>query len=419
MLYLYVNVNYDHVERDTQRGTGQTNGAIMFELSKDHEDFRHVVRDFAQAEVEPHIAQWTRDHHFPTELVPTMGDLGLFGLVVPEEFGGAGADFTSLCVAIEELGRVDQSVGITLSAGVGLGINPILTYGSQAQKEQWLPDLVAGRALAGFGLTEPDAGSDAAATRTRARLDGDQWVVDGAKAFITNSGTDITSVVTVTARTGTLDDGRPEISAIMIPSGTAGFTVEPAYDKLGWHVSDTHGLSFAGARVPADHLLGERGQGFRQFLKTLDDGRIAISALALGCIERMLAETTAYARTRTAFGRPIGANQGVAFPIADLAVMAEASRTLTYKAAWLKDEHEAGRRSAAEVKQAASIAKLYSTEAANTATRVATQVFGGNGFMEEYPVARFHRDAKILEIGEGTSEVQRMVIARHLGLPAA
>ncbi len=391
----------------------------MFELSKDHEDFRRVVRDFAQAEVEPHIAQWTREHHFPTDLVPKMGDLGLFGLVVPEEFGGAGADFTSLCVAIEELGRVDQSIGITLSAGVGLGINPILTYGSQAQKEQWLPDLVAGRALAGFGLTEPDAGSDAAATRTKARLDGDQWVVDGAKAFITNSGTDITSVVTVTARTGTLDDGRPEISAIMIPSGTTGFTVEPAYDKLGWHVSDTHGLTFAGCRVPADNLLGERGQGFKQFLKTLDDGRIAISALALGCIERMLAETTAYAKTRTAFGRPIGVNQGVAFPIADLAVMAEAARNLTYKAAWLKDEHEAGRRTSSEVKQAASIAKLYSTEAANTATRIATQVFGGNGFMEEYPVARFHRDAKILEIGEGTSEVQRMVIARHLGLPAA
>ena len=391
----------------------------MFELSKDHEDFRQVVRDFAQAEVEPHIAQWTREHHFPTDLVPKMGDLGLFGLVVPEEFGGAGADFTSLCVAIEELGRVDQSVGITLSAGVGLGINPILTYGTQEQKERWLPDLVSGRALAGFGLTEPDAGSDAAATRTKARLDGDQWVVDGAKAFITNSGTDITSVVTVTARTGTLDDGRPEISAIMIPSGTTGFTVEPAYDKLGWHVSDTHGLIFAGCRVPADNLLGERGQGFKQFLKTLDDGRIAISALALGCIERMLAETTAYAKTRTAFGRPIGVNQGVAFPIADLAVMAESARNLTYKAAWLKDEHEAGRRSVAEVKQAASIAKLYSTEAANTATRIATQVFGGNGFMEEYPVVRFHRDAKILEIGEGTSEVQRMVIARHLGLPAA
>ncbi len=391
----------------------------MFELSKDHEDFRKVVRDFATAEVEPHVAQWDREHHFPTDLVPRMGDLGLFGLVVPEEYGGAGADFTSLCVAIEELGRVDQSVGITLSAGVGLGINPILTFGTEEQKQRWLPDLVAGRALAGFGLTEPDAGSDAGATRTKAVRDGEEWVVNGAKAFITNSGTDITSVVTVTARTGTREDGKAIVSAIMVPSGTPGFTVEPAYAKLGWHISDTHGLTFADCRVPAGNLLGAEGEGFKQFLKTLDDGRIAISALAVGLLQRMLEETTAYAKSRTAFGRPIGVNQGVAFPIADIAVMVEAARALTYKAAWLKDEHEAGRRSAAEVKQAASVCKLYSTEAANTATRIATQVFGGNGFMEEYPVARFFRDAKILEVGEGTSEVQRMVIGRHLGLPQA
>ncbi|MFW5475013.1 acyl-CoA dehydrogenase family protein [Knoellia sp. CPCC 206450] len=396
----------------------------MFELSQDHEDFRKVVRDFAEREVEPHVAQWDRDAHFPTDLVPKMGDLGLFGLVVPEELGGSldpeeGGAFTSLCVAIEELGRVDQSIGITLSAGVGLGINPILSYGTDEQKQQWLPDLVAGRALAGFGLTEPDAGSDAGATRTKAVRDGDEWVVDGAKAFITNSGTDITSVVTVTARTGTDDKGRPEISAIMIPSGTPGFTVEEPYHKLGWHISDTHGLSFAGARVPAANLLGEQGSGFKQFLKTLDDGRIAISALALGLIERMLAESTAYASSRTAFGKPIAVNQGISFQLADLAVMAETSRVLTYKAAWLKDEHDAGRRSVAEVKKAAAIAKLYTSEAAVSATRIATQVFGGNGFMEEYPVARFYRDAKILEIGEGTSEVQRMVIARHLGLPTA
>ena len=396
----------------------------MFELSQDHEDFRKVVRDFAQREVEPHVAQWDRDSHFPTDLVPKMGDLGLFGLVVPEEFGGSldpdeGGAFTSLCVAIEELGRVDQSIGITLSAGVGLGINPILTYGTDEQKQRWLPDLVAGRALAGFGLTEPDAGSDAGATRTKAVRDGDEWVVDGAKAFITNSGTDITSVVTVTARTGTDDKGRPEISAIMIPSGTPGFTVEEPYHKLGWHISDTHGLSFAGCRVPATNLLGEQGSGFKQFLKTLDDGRIAISALALGLIERMLAESTAYASSRTAFGKPIAVNQGISFQLADLAVMAETSRVLTYKAAWLKDEHDAGRRSVAEVKKAAAIAKLYTSEAAVSATRIATQVFGGNGFMEEYPVARFYRDAKILEIGEGTSEVQRMVIARHLGLPTS
>jgi short/branched chain acyl-CoA dehydrogenase len=394
----------------------------MFELTKEHEDFRAVVRDFAAAEVAPHIAQWDREAHFPTDLIPKMGELGLFGLVVPEEYGGSadgeGADFTALVVAIEELGRVDQSIGITLSAGVGLGINPILTYGNEEQKQRFLPDLVAGRALAGFGLTEPGAGSDAGATRTKAVRDGDEWVVNGAKAFITNSGTDITSVVTVTARTGSKEDGSPQISAIMIPSGTAGFTIEPAYRKLGWHVSDTHGLSFDGCRVPADNLLGVEGQGFRQFLQTLDDGRIAISALAVGCAQACLELSADYARTRVAFGRPIGANQGISFQIADLAVMVEAARTLTYKAAWLKDELHLGRRSVRDVKQAAAIAKLYSTEAAVTATRIATQVFGGNGFMEEYPVARFFRDAKILEIGEGTSEVQRMVIARGLGLPA-
>ena len=347
-----------------------------------------------------------------------MGDLGLFGLVVPEEYGGADADFMSLVVAIEELGRVDQSIGITLSAGVGLGINPILSFGSDEQKERFLPDLVAGRALAAFGLTEPGGGSDAGATRTRATRDGDQWVVNGAKAFITNSGSDLTSVVTVTARTGTNADGSPQISAILVPAGTPGFTVDPGYHKLGWHASDTHGLTFDDVRVPADHLLGEEGEGLRQFLKTLDDGRIAISALAVGCAQACLELATDYAKGREAFGRPIGANQGIAFPLADLAVAVEAARTLTYKAAWLKDELNAGRRSVKEVKQAAAVAKLFSTEAAVTATRTATQVFGGNGFMEEYPVARFYRDAKILEIGEGTSEVQRMVIARGLGLPA-
>ncbi len=304
----------------------------MYELSKDHEDFRKVVREFATEAVEPHVAQWDREHHFPADLVPRLGELGLFGLVVPEEFGGSledsdGGAFTSLCIAIEELGRVDQSIGITLSAGVGLGINPILTYGSQDQKERFLPDLVAGRALAGFGLTEPDAGSPTRVPPAPRRCSRTAtWVVNGSKAFITNSGTSITSVVTVTARTGTGDDGRPEISAIMIPSGTPGFTVEAPYDKLGWNISDTHGLAFAGCRVPEDHLLGQRGHGFRQFLKTLDDGRIAISALALGLISRMREEATAYAKTRTAFGKPIGVNQGVAFPIADLAVMVRTPR---------------------------------------------------------------------------------------------
>lgn len=399
----------------------------MFELSQHHEDLRAVVRDFADREVAPHVEAWDRDSHFPADLVPKLGELGLFGLVVPDEFGGsAGAadgpdhapDFTALCVAIEELGRVDQSIGITLSAGVGLGINPILTYGTAEQKQRWLPDLVAGRALAGFGLTEPGAGSDAGATATRARRDGDDWVIDGAKAFITNSGTPITSVVTVTARTGNNEDGSAQVSTLLVPAGTPGFTVEPAYRKLGWHISDTHGLTFEGVRVPAENLLGVQGEGFKQFLKTLDDGRIAISALALGLCRAMLDLAADYALSRTAFGRPIGANQGISFQIADLAVMTEAARVLTYKAAWLKDELEAGRRSVKEVKQAAAIAKLYSSEAAVTATRIATQVFGGNGFMEEYPVARFYRDAKILEIGEGTSEVQRMLIARGLGLPA-
>ncbi|WP_068396868.1 acyl-CoA dehydrogenase family protein [Kribbia dieselivorans] len=393
----------------------------MFELSQDHEEFRALVRDFAQAEVAPHVAQWSKDKYFPTDLVPKMGELGLFGLVVPEEYGGSataedGPDFTALCVAIEELGRVDQSIGITLSAGVGLGINPILTYGNDEQKATFLPDLVAGRALAGFGLTEPEAGSDAGATKTKAVRDAGEWVINGAKAFITNSGTAITSVVTATARTGTNDDGSPQISAIMIPSGTPGFIVEPAYDKLGWWISDTHGLTFEDCRVPEENLLGREGDGFKQFLKTLDDGRIAISALAVGMTQRMLEECTEYAKTRMAFGKPIGVNQGVSFQIADLAVMLEASRQLTYRAAWLKDEQERGRRSVAEVKKAASIAKLYSTESAVTAGRIATQIFGGNGFMEEYPVARFYRDSKILEVGEGTSEVQRMLIARSFGL---
>jgi alkylation response protein AidB-like acyl-CoA dehydrogenase len=329
---------------------------------------------------------------------------------------GGGGDFTALCLAIEELGRVDQSVGITLSAGVGLGINPILSFGTDAQKERWLPDLVAGRALAGFGLTEPEAGSDAGATRTRAELVDGQWVINGSKAFITNSGSAITSCVTVTARTGVIagpSGDRPEISAVIVPSGTPGFEVQPAYDKLGWHASDTHGLVFEDCRVPEANLLGSRGAGFKQFLAILDDGRIAISALAVGLAQACLDESVRYAKQRTSFGKPIGARQSIAFAISDLAVAVEAARGLTYKAAAMKD---AGRPTT-QVKQAAAIAKLYSTEAAVSATRVATQVFGGYGFIEEYPVARFYRDAKILEVGEGTSEVQRMVIARGLGLP--
>ena len=391
-------------------------------LSPEHESFRRTVREFAEAEIAPHVAAWDRDHHFPVDAVRAMGKLGLFGITAPEEYGGADGDFTSLCVAIEELGRVDQSIGITLEAGVGLGINPILTFGTDEQKERWLPDLVAGQSLAAFGLTEPGSGSDAGSIRTKAVLDESsgadgkgEWVVNGSKQFITNSGSEMTSLVTVAARTGSREDGRAEVSAIVVPADTPGFVVEPAYDKLGWHISDTHPLSFDDARVPADHLLGERGRGYAQFLSTLDDGRIAIAALAVGCIQACLDLCVEYAGERTTVGDvPIGTKQGVAFPIADLAVMAEAGRALTYQAAALKD----GGAGHAELKRAASIAKLYTSEAAVSATRVATQVFGGYGFMEEYPVARFYRDAKILEIGEGTSEVQRILIARSLGLPA-
>jgi len=386
----------------------------MFELSEEHELFRKTVREFAEQEIEPHVAQWDREHYFPVGVVRKMGELGLFGLAVPEQYGGSGGDFTSVCVAIEELGRVDQSLGITLEAGMGLGINPILRFGTEEQKQRWLPDLAAGRALAGFGLTEPEAGSDAAASRTRADLVDGEWVINGAKAFITNSGTEITSLVTITARTGT-ENGSAEISAIIVPSGTPGFVVEPPYDKLGWRISDTHGLTFTDCRVPEQNLLGERGAGFRQFLAALDDGRIAISALAVGLAQACLDHSLRYANERYTFGAPIGSRQAVAFSLSDVAVAVEAARLLTYKAAWLKDSG----RPAAEIKQAAARAKLFSSEAAVAATRTATQVFGGNGFMEEFPVARFYRDAKVLEIGEGTSEVQRMLIARGLGLPVS
>ncbi len=397
--------------------------AMSFDLSPEHESFRRTVRDFAEAEIAPHAAKWDRDHHFPVDVVQKMGALGLFGLTSPEEYGGAGLSgedgaFTSLCLAIEEIGRVDQSMGITLEAAVGLGINPIQTYGTPAQKEEWLPDLVSGAKLAGFGLTEPGAGSDAGATKTKADLVNGEWVVNGAKQFITNSGSDITSLVTVTAKTGvstssTSGADKAEISTIIVPSDSPGFVAEPAYDKLGWHASDTHPLSFSDVHVPEENLLGERGRGFAQFLAILDDGRVAIAALAVGCIQACLDMSLAYAGERQTFGVPIGRKQGVAFQVADLEVMLQASRLLTYRAAAMKDAEAPAK----DFKQAAAVAKLYSTEAAVTATRIATQVFGGYGFMEEYPVTRFYRDAKVLEIGEGTSEVQRMLIARGLGLP--
>jgi len=380
---------------------------VNFEFSEEHEQFRKVVRDFAEREIGPHAEEWDRDHTFPVDTVRAMGELGLFGLPFPEEYGGSDADFTTLCLAIEELGRLDQSMGITLEAAVGLGINPIFQYGTEEQRQRWLPDLCAGRALAGFGLTEPDAGSDAGATRTKATLDAstDEWVIDGAKAFITNSGTAITSLVTVTARTGA-----GEISTIIVPAGTPGFDVDPPYRKMGWHASDTHPLRFENCRVPAANLLGEKGAGFRQFLAILDDGRVAIAALAVGLAQACLEHSLAYANQRQAFGGPIGRYQAVAFKCADMAVMVESARLLTYKAAWLKDHGK-------PFKQAAAMAKLYATEAAVTATREATQIFGGYGFIDETPVARFYRDAKVLEIGEGTSEVQRIIISRQLGLP--
>ena len=378
---------------------------VDFSFSEEHDAFRKVVRDFADAEIAPFAEEWDRTHEFPVDTVRKMGELGLFGLPFDEAYGGSGADFTTLCIAIEEIARVDQSLALTLEAATSLGINPIHEFGSDEQKERWLPDLLAGRTLAAFGLTEAESGSDAGRTITTAELDGGEWVINGSKVFITNSGTEMTSVVTITARTGP-----EEISAIIVPAGTPGFEVEPAYRKMGWHASDTHGLVFSDCRVPADHLLGDRGQGYRQFLSTLDDGRIAIAAIAVGVLQACLEESLAYARSRQSFGKPIGSYQGVAFKVADLEVMTAAARLLVYRAAWLKDQ-------GLPFKQEAAIAKLYATEAAVTATREATQIFGGYGFMDESLVARHYRDAKVLEIGEGTSEVQRLVISRGLGLP--
>jgi butyryl-CoA dehydrogenase len=396
---------------------------VHVEFTDEQDALRHVVRDFAKQEIAPHAEAWDRDHTFPVDVVRRMGELGLFGIPFPERYGGGGADLTTLCIAIEEIARQDQSLAITLEAGVGLGANPIYRFGTEEQRERWLPDLCAGRALAGFGLTEPDAGSDAGTPRTSAVLDetSGEWVIDGEKAFITNSGTPITAFVTVTARTGGVGSGTggatgtatgspAEVSTIIVPAGTPGLEVQPPYRKMGWHASDTHGLSFAGCRVPEENLLGPRGRGFAQFLEILDDGRIAIAALAVGVIQCCLDEAVQYAKDRQAFGRPIGANQAVAFACADLAVMAESARLLTYQAAWRRDTGK-------PFKRAAAAAKLHATEAAVTATRMATQIFGGYGFMDETLVARQYRDAKVLEIGEGTSEIQRLIIARDLGLP--
>jgi butyryl-CoA dehydrogenase len=376
-----------------------------FRFTAEDDAFREVVRRFAEEVVAPQAAARDRDGEFPTAVVEQMGELGLFGLLVPEDLGGAGASFTTFCIAVEELAAVDSSVAITLSAGVGLGIGPILAFGTEEQQQRWLPDLAAGRALAAFGLTEADAGSDVAALRTRAVRDGDEWVIDGAKEFITNSGTPLTRVITVAART---DDG---ISAFLVPSDTPGLVVEPAYKKMGWRASDTHALRFEACRVPADHLLGTPGRGFQQFLSTLDGGRVAIAALALGLTRACLDVCVAQANDRQAFGGPIAKFQGVSFPIADIAVALEGARLLTYHAAWRRDE-------GLPFRQEAAIAKVHATEAAVDAARTATQVFGGSGFVEETAANRYYRDAKILEIGEGTSEIQRLVIARCLGLRA-
>ncbi len=382
---------------------------LDYRLDDETETLRKTVREFALEVVAPQISGFYEREEFPTAIVRQMGDLGLFGLPFPEEYGGSGGTYFDLCVAIEELARVDSSVAITLEAGVSLGAMPIHRFGSEEQKQRWLPRLCSGEALAAFGLTEPGGGSDAGATRTTARLEDGHWVVNGSKAFITNSGTDLTELVTVTAVTGTRPDGGKEISAIAVPSGTPGMTVGPRYSKVGWNASDTRELSFSDCRVPEENLVGQRGRGYAQFLSILDEGRIAISALAVGLAQGCVDESVRYAGTREAFGRPIGRNQAVQFMIADMEVRAATARLAYYRAAEKMLRGEPFRREA-------SIAKLYSSEVAMDNARAATQVHGGYGFMNETPVGRFYRDAKILEIGEGTSEVQRMLIAKDLGV---
>jgi short/branched chain acyl-CoA dehydrogenase len=378
-------------------------------LSEEYESLRATVEDFARKEVAPVIGELYEREEFPYEIVAKMGAMGLFGLPVSEEYGGMGGDYFALCLALEELARVDSSVAITLEAGVSLGAMPIYRFGTPAQKQEWLPALAAGERLGAFGLTEPGGGSDAGATRTTARLDGDEWVVNGSKAFITNSGTDITSVVTVTAITGEGAAAKKEISAIMIPSGTAGFRVAKPYSKVGWCASDTRELFFDDVRVPAANLVGERGRGYAQFLSILDEGRVAIAALSVGLAQGCVDESVRYAHEREAFGHTIGSYQAIQFKIADMEARGVGARLAYYAAAakMLKGQ---------PFKKEAAIAKLVSSNAAMDNARDATQIFGGYGFMNEYPVGRFYRDAKILEIGEGTSEVQKMLIARQLGL---
>ncbi|WP_326564621.1 acyl-CoA dehydrogenase family protein [Micromonospora peucetia] len=382
-----------------------------FRLTEEQEALRESVRELAREVVAPVIAEHYEKHTFPYEVIRQMGKMGLFGLPFAEEHGGMGGDYFALCLALEELARVDSSVAITLEAAVSLGAMPIYRFGTDEQKARWLPKLLSGEALAGFGLTEPGTGSDAGGTQTRAVLDEatDEWVINGSKAFITNSGTDITVLVTVTAVTGTRPDGSKELSTIIVPSGTPGFTVAPGYSKVGWNASDTHELTFDDCRVPTANLLGERGRGFAQFLRILDEGRIAIAALAVGLAQGCVDESVRYAKERQAFGQPIGNYQAIQFKIADMEMKAHTARLAYYDAA--------ARMLAGEpFKRQAAIAKLHASTIAVDNAREATQIHGGYGFMNEYPVARFWRDSKILEIGEGTSEVQRMIIARDLGM---
>jgi short/branched chain acyl-CoA dehydrogenase len=377
---------------------------LSFDLSDEHRLFRTTVREFAEGEIGPQAEALDREGRFPLDLVAKAAELGLMGIPIPAEWEGAGADTLAYAIAIEELARVDQSFAITVAAHTSLGTQPINLFGTDEQKRQWLPQLASGRRLAAFGLTEPGAGSDAGATRTTARLDGSEWVVDGSKMFITNAGTEISALVTVTARTG--DD---EISNIVVENGTPGYTQSAQLKKMGWRSSDTRELAFSGCRVPERNLLGPRGNGFRQFLEILDGGRISVAALGLGAAQGAYEISLAYAREREQFGRKIGKFQAVAFKLADMATEIEAARHLVYKAAWLKDE---GR----DFAQVAAMAKLYTGELSRRVCNEAVQIHGGYGFMDEYPVSRFYRDQKVLEIGEGTNEVQRMVIARGLGL---
>jgi short-chain 2-methylacyl-CoA dehydrogenase len=376
---------------------------MNFDLTDEQKNIQRLARDFAQQEVKPVAEELDRTKSFPYEIVAKLAELGLMGMPFPEEYGGAGADNLSYALAIEELGRIDSSVAITVAAHTSLGTFPIYQFGTEEQKQRYLPDLCAGRKLWSFGLTEPEAGSDAGNVRTTAKLEDGDWVINGAKQFITNAGTDISGGVTITARTA--DD---EVSNIIVPTGTPGYEIGEAYRKMGWNASDTRPLSFDGARVPEENLLGPRGMGFRQFLQTLDGGRIGVAAMSVGLAQGALDEALAYAKERRAFGQPISKFQAIQAKLADMSTEIEAARMLTYKAAWLKDE---GR----NFTLTAAHAKLKSGRLAVRATEEAVQIHGGYGYIEEYPVCRFYRDAKILTIGEGTDEVQQMVIARALG----